>query len=815
MGYPYPGGDWGSAAPNLYGYSTGTNKQWRELAYIGHHTGEDLTHYERPDTSQFYANYTPTYKPPAHDYETTGTHDSIELIYPRVMAQKSDAAMQISNHWLAVYQTLEALGEQIQVNTDLTTLTWQSNGADVFRSRGPGATLKSIEDWKQAATVNASGLAYLSGQIDSRQSDMRALWNQYLAATSNFRSQVFQEADVSSVEELQALGKDARINSMYVSGLKAIEDEYAYRAQQIEAAMAADYTDVAGPKLAGGTAGVFEGPSDAVMTSAGQPPPPLPPSAPGAPGGGPVVPGVPAVAPPRAPSAAPPRPGAPSGAPPAPPKAPGAVPPAPGQAPTAPGAPPAPGVGPVAPGAGPTAPGSAPAPPGALPTAPSAPGAPSAPNAPGLAPNAPAAPGLLPAAMVPAAAPAAPGAFAGGLGVAPAAPAGASGLFPSRPAGLGTGPGGVIGPNTPGAPGAPGSPGVGARPPAMPPSGLTKVARPGQKLPSRPGGTRAPGAPGAPGTAEPESLGPGVRAPGRPGSPAMPPGAPGTRAPAVPGSNRGATPNRPGERDRRIGRSPGTPGQPGVMVPSGPGVGPGGIVHPATGSPSAPMPPTAGRPPASPSARRQADVGEPGAPPVLTSFDELALTPTDVAPTVLDGSRLGDTPVPPPVTPLAAGGGPLGTSAAPPVLNSRARPSTPGQRSSSRGSSRPASSAPRFGPESDFAPPAPSAAPILQAPAAPGPVDPGVALPPSLSGVRPAGVPAGRMPAPRAPSETATPSTARKRKRKEERRKPVTGPVADEAAWTVETPGGAVLDAEAEPTPSAPAPTRRRATGPG
>jgi hypothetical protein len=226
------------------------------------------------------------------------------------------------------------------------------------------------------------------------------------------------------------------------------------------------------------------------------------------------------------------------------------------------------------------------------------------------------------------------------------------------------------------------------------------------------------------------------------------------------------------------------------------------------------MPPTAGRPPAT---RRDAEVREPGGPLVPTSFDELALGPTDVAPTVLGGSRLGDTTVPPPpaTTSMAGGAGPLGSSAAPPVLNNRARPNAPVTRSRSRGSGRPPSTGNLFGEESQFAPPAPTAAPILEAPGRAGPTEPGVALPPSLSGVRPAPPPADRVAARVGPSETASPPTARKRKRKEGRRKPVAGAVADEAAWTVETPGGAVLDAEPEPPPSAPTPKRRRVTGSG
>jgi hypothetical protein len=237
-------------------------------------------------------------------------------------------------------------------------------------------------------------------------------------------------------------------------------------------------------------------------------------------------------------------------------------------------------------------------------------------------------------------------------------------------------------------------------------------------------------------------------------------------------------------------------------------------VRPPSGSPAAPMPPTAGRPPAT---RRDAEVREPGAPLVPTSFDELALGPTDVAPTVLGGSRLGDTTVPPPpaTTSMAGGAGPLGSSAAPPVLNNRARPNAPVTRSRSRGSGRPPSTGNLFGEESQFAPPAPTAAPILEAPGRAGPTEPGVALPPSLSGVRPAPPPADRVAARVGPSETASPPTARKRKRKEGRRKPVAGAVADEAAWTVETPGGAVLDAEPEPPPSAPTPKRRRVTGSG
>src|SRR5947209_14211229 len=93
-----------------YGYTTGTNMQYRQLAFWSRHTGEDLTRYQAPDTSKYYLDYEPTYKPPssASDWVDKGgqSHDGIEKIYPRVMKQDAAAVQRIADNWVDVYRAL-------------------------------------------------------------------------------------------------------------------------------------------------------------------------------------------------------------------------------------------------------------------------------------------------------------------------------------------------------------------------------------------------------------------------------------------------------------------------------------------------------------------------------------------------------------------------------------------------------------------------------------------------------------------------------------------------------------------------------------
>jgi hypothetical protein len=485
---------------DYYGYTSGTNTQLTRLRQLARHTGDDVTHYTPADTSRYYADYTPTYTPSKHDDHPYYSSDDpkqagIEKIYKRVMAQKAGKVLELVGQWKAIRQSLADMSDHIGTVTDKLAPQWQSSGGDLFRSMGPGATLKSLDDWTKAADVNIHGFTVLAGVITKHQGEMTKLWSEYTASQAQYKSDFlagknypYVKISQADFDTLHQNTPDAPLFADYMFGLKNQENEYAYRAQVIESNMAKGYFDVATSGLNGSTATTYEGPTNAVLAPPGMPL--LPGGFPSGPGGGPAAP---VSSPPSPPS--PPRPAVagllpqgrlamsglqghvlPPNAPPPLPDTPPALPPAPPAPPALPNAP-GPGAPPVAPGG----PGVLPA--GALPFAAGAPRAPAAPPGFAGAPSAPAAPSQQ------------------GSGTAP--PSLGRGMSPKP------GRGGVLGPK------APATPSAGMRQPSAPP--LSKVARPGQRLPSAPKSKGEDGRSGQSARGLPPNAGrPGQRVPSSP-----------------------------------------------------------------------------------------------------------------------------------------------------------------------------------------------------------------------------------------------------------------------------------------------------------
>ncbi len=668
--------------------------------------------------------------------------DTIEVIRQRIMAQSAPATLALAASWSSLATQLDTIKSAIlAAGTTLsdggagTGTGWQSPAASAFLARGPGAAMKSLTDWSNAATANATGLGHLATVITNHQTQMQTLWQQYVAAMAAVEAQALKpQSTVVTTGKGggYVLQKQPTPDSVVAAMRQAAHDHWNAQAQQLEFAMAQGYWDVVISGLNTGSATVYEGPVDAVAPNPNAlfglgGVPGLPPGVPGAAGARPTAPTAP-------------------GAPGAPPAAPAlGTPPA---APPVPGAPPAPG----APGA--------PAP--AAGTVPAVPAVPGAPGAPGLVPGVVPVPPVLPGAVPGLAG--APGS-APGLGQAPAVP----GLGSGGLGGSGTGtppalPGGLSGrgltggvlrgstapPQVPGVPGRPGTGGAAGGPGggttgAPPQLGGGALRRPGASRTSGP--TRTPGLPGTPGS------------PGSPGAPGLP-GAPGGRpgAPGLPGT---------GGRSRTPG-GPALPGLPGAVDSLGTG-GP-----PATPSvlrgPRAPgqAPPVPAPPDGRGTLGRPSGAGTPGSPPA---------PPGTARPGAGDQSRrTGRGTVPP------------GTASPPPLTGPAGRTGRgqpvapePGQ----------VSGAP-LGDEA-FAPPvAPSSMPVLGRPVTPTLAEQGPPAPTAVRGTRrPAGA-AGQV-------------ASRRKSRDDGRaRDPQSLLVEDEAAWTVQTPGGAVIDNTPE-RPAAPA----------
>ncbi|MFG1922430.1 hypothetical protein [Cryptosporangium sp. NPDC048952] len=536
---------------DYYGYDSADNTKLADLRYQGRHMGENFTEYGDSSVgSSHFEGYRQTYKPPSggdpndpsstnYDYwskkdaygRTGASGDGVEAIYHRIMAQDPDKVQALMTHWRGVAEALSAVSDTIKAKTDGVSSKWQSPGASQFMALGPGAAMKSVNDWYLAAIQTAVALSVVHGSLIQNRALITALYNEYKAEVGAYQDKI-GGTGIDSARDIK--GDKYGFSQRYTQYVAEIQQKYTYRAQVIESSLGDAYWDGYNG-VVGSTPGIYEGPTNAVAA-----PPANALNLPGFPGGGPGAPG--AVPPGLAPSG--------------PPVAPNAVAPAPPAAPIAPGKAPVAPVAPVAPGG----PGAGPVPvvPGATPPAPIAPGTPVAPVAPGTPVAARALPVLpiAPAVMPPGkpGAPVAPG-MPGAL------PTGAPGQ-PALPKALAKG--GVLG--QPGAGNLPPNPGGGRTPPSpasprLPAAQQARLARPvlGGSNPSAPpgmpGGARQPGAPGAPGARRPG-------APGMPGASRQPgaPGMPGARRPGAPGA-----PGMPGARQ------PGVPGMPGGLQGGRPG----------------------------------------------------------------------------------------------------------------------------------------------------------------------------------------------------------------------------------------------------
>ena len=503
---------------DYYGYNSGYNDKLTELRQLGHHLGENLTKYDTPDGASYFDDYQATYKPQnsnpngrpskaGYDYHNkkdsygrTGASGSgVEAIYHRLMAQDPDKVQALITHWQGIATALDDVMREIKTKSDGMSKSWVSPGASQFLTLGPGAAMKSVNDWQLSATSTATGLQHLYDALVAQQTKIEQLYQQYTNEVGAYQAKIQNlktgKTGITGVKDLKDM--PGRFGETYTKEVAEIQSKYTWQAQVIESALADAYWDSYNA-VAGSTPGIYEGPTNAVVA-----PPALfmkAPSLPGSPGAAPpppVFPGAPSVPSPAALGVNPP-------------------------------APPAP----VNPGANPVAPVVA------TPVAPQAPGPVAAPTAPGTpvppaAPTAPVVPSIIPAAAAGVAAlPTKPNITTPNAPSAPAAPGGVPNpSLPTSPGGLSKSLAkGLLKPGAAGSPG-PSSPGGGGG--GLPPNplGNRRAKRPTSsvlrssadaepELPPSPGQGRRPSLPEGQGKKRADRRGnPGVGGAELPGSP--------------------------------------------------------------------------------------------------------------------------------------------------------------------------------------------------------------------------------------------------------------------------------------------------------
>ncbi|WP_369122534.1 WXG100 family type VII secretion target, partial [Micromonospora craterilacus] len=210
-------------------------------------------------------------------YEPTRWDDvNIEQMWEYVRKESDERTTALAETWRRAASLLQSTRENLKRHADSLDARWSSPAARVFMSR-VGATLHSLDEWKEVASNNATGLEQIAGKIKASQRDMRELWLQYKAEQQ--RQQEIYEKDKAEITFSDIFGDNHKT-------YEEVQREFHQRAKDIAKPLADLYIDVYISNISRG--GKFKGPTDAVMKS-----PDIPaPGRPGTVGNRPVKPGV-------------------------------------------------------------------------------------------------------------------------------------------------------------------------------------------------------------------------------------------------------------------------------------------------------------------------------------------------------------------------------------------------------------------------------------------------------------------------------------------------------------------------------------------
>jgi len=141
--------------------------------------------YTLPPSVSQYDNYSSSndvvdYNPTEWDAEST----TIEMMWPWIQIDSDARATALADMWRRVHTLLDNTGRNLRRYTDELAANWTSDAAKVFL-REIGASLSSIEEWKDAANTNAEGLDVLASTIKYNQGKALGIWNEYVAAIKN------------------------------------------------------------------------------------------------------------------------------------------------------------------------------------------------------------------------------------------------------------------------------------------------------------------------------------------------------------------------------------------------------------------------------------------------------------------------------------------------------------------------------------------------------------------------------------------------------------------------------------------------------
>ncbi|GAA4728319.1 hypothetical protein [Phytohabitans rumicis] len=270
---------------DYFGYTPSQNEDLMENRRMARRMGEDISHYPPPQGDDQYIDPTPNFEKQFGDSLKPGDEtrayyaNGIEDIYKRIMSQDPVVLHRLADQWWQLHDVLQDLRSRV-LNAAKNLKEggdgeggkggWTGAGADAFLARGPGATLKSIDDWEQAAFNNWMGTLALASAMSQRRGEMERLYQQYKDSMVSMSSMWLdnpQNADIDGKKysSINAIPKGSYQADNYITWMRNAQLGWHYKAQKIQYDMAQDYWRTMSEDYAGGRATVYEGPGDAVL----------------------------------------------------------------------------------------------------------------------------------------------------------------------------------------------------------------------------------------------------------------------------------------------------------------------------------------------------------------------------------------------------------------------------------------------------------------------------------------------------------------------------------------------------------------------
>lgn len=193
----------GDNSSNFYGYDSSQNKDLQSSYQSPEFTG----HYGVPSSSPPAGSgpqvgpgaNAPVVPPPNYGHQSGPTPDPnnkdayqkygglMEQVRDRIKGMSAEGVKNAADMFYGLWQVLYDASQSIGNASDKLYTGggqsgkggWQSPAADAFMSRGPGATLKSMNDWQNATLNNYYALDSISGTITFAQGEIEKAYQTY------------------------------------------------------------------------------------------------------------------------------------------------------------------------------------------------------------------------------------------------------------------------------------------------------------------------------------------------------------------------------------------------------------------------------------------------------------------------------------------------------------------------------------------------------------------------------------------------------------------------------------------------------------